>query len=59
MLKILIGRARGIPGIMILLLVMCGIAQAQGDGPSTKELGESINILWMLLAGFLVFFMQA
>jgi ammonium transporter, Amt family len=44
---------------MILLLAMCGIASAQGTGPTNKELGDSINIFWMLIAGFLVFFMQA
>ena len=59
MLKTILRRAKAIPGIMIFFLVMCGIASAQSDGPSTKELGDSINILWMLFAGFLVFFMQA
>ena len=59
MLKTILRRAKAIPGIMIFFLVMCGIASAQSDGPSTKELGDSINILWMLIAGFLVFFMQA
>jgi len=59
MLKTILRRAKAIPGIMIFFLVMCGIASAQSDGPSTKELGDSINILWMLVAGFLVFFMQA
>ena len=59
MLKTILRRAKIVPGIMILLLVTCGIASAQSDGPSAKELGESINIMWMLIAGFLVFFMQA
>ena len=59
MLKTILRRAKIVPGIMIFLLVMCGIASAQSDGPSIKELGDSINIMWMLLAGFLVFFMQA
>jgi hypothetical protein len=44
---------------MVFLLAISGIASAQGDGPTNKELGESLNILWLLLAGFLVFFMQA
>jgi Amt family ammonium transporter len=44
---------------LALLLSMCGIASAQSDGPTAKDLGESINIMWMLIAGFLVFFMQA
>ena len=55
MLKTILGRAKISPGIMIFILVMCGIAQAQSDVPSTKDLGESINIMWMLIAGFLVF----
>jgi Amt family ammonium transporter len=46
-------------GIVVFLLVVCGIASAQSDGPTSKEVGESLNIMWMLLAGFLVFFMQA
>ena len=46
-------------GSVVFLLIMSGIASAQGNGQEVKELGESINILWMLLAGFLVFFMQA
>jgi Amt family ammonium transporter len=59
MLKTILKRAKTIPGIMIFFMVMCGIASAQTDGPSTKELSDSMNILWMLIAGFLVFFMQA
>jgi Amt family ammonium transporter len=43
----------------MFLLAMSGIASAQGSGTEVKELGESINIMWMLIAGFLVFFMQA
>jgi ammonium transporter, Amt family len=46
-------------GTVVFLLVVCGIASAQSDGPTNKDLGESINIMWMLIAGFLVFFMQA
>jgi ammonium transporter, Amt family len=46
-------------GGMIFLLAMNGIAMAQSTGPTNKELGDSINIFWMLIAGFLVFFMQA
>jgi ammonium transporter, Amt family len=44
---------------IIFLLAMNGIAFAQDNGPSGKELSDSINIMWMLIAGFLVFFMQA
>jgi ammonium transporter, Amt family len=43
-----------------LLLAISGIASAQGSGSeAVKDLGDSINIMWMLVAGFLVFFMQA
>jgi Amt family ammonium transporter len=59
MLKKTLRRGRIFLGSAILLLAICGIASAQDGGPSTKDLGESINIMWMLLAGFLVFFMQA
>jgi ammonium transporter, Amt family len=44
---------------MAILLTVIGSAWAQGDGPTNKDLGEGINVLWMLIAGFLVFFMQA
>jgi Amt family ammonium transporter len=59
MLKTFLRCAKVIPLIVIFTLAMCGIAKAQGDGPSTADLGESLNIMWMLIAGFLVFFMQA
>jgi ammonium transporter, Amt family len=57
--KKILEHARIIPTSMVLLLTMSGMASAQGSGPEVKELGESINILWMFLAAFLVFFMQA
>lgn len=59
MLRNTLRRGRIFLGSAILLLAICGIASAQDSGPSTKDLGESINIMWMLLTGFLVFFMQA
>lgn len=46
-------------GTVVFLLVVCGIASAQSSGPTNKDLSESINIMWMLLCGFLIFFMQA
>jgi ammonium transporter, Amt family len=46
-------------GSLIFLLAMNGIASAQNSSPTGKELGDSINIMWMLIAAFLVFFMQA
>jgi ammonium transporter, Amt family len=42
------------------LLAMNGIASAQSGGTdAVKDLSESVNIFWVLIAGFLVFFMQA
>lgn len=46
-------------GIMAFLLLSGSAAMAQGDAPTAKDVGESLNIMWMLIAGFLVFFMQA
>ncbi len=45
--------------VMAVLLTVSGSAWAQSDGPTNKDLGEGINVMWMLIAGFLVFFMQA
>lgn len=42
----------------VLFLAFNSIVFAQED-PPTSELVEAINIMWMLIAGFLVFFMQA
>jgi ammonium transporter, Amt family len=46
-------------GAMLIILAISLPASAQSDGPTNKELGEGINVMWMLIAGFLVFFMQA
>jgi ammonium transporter, Amt family len=47
-------------GAMALMLAVTGLASAQGEEPPTTEfLGNAINIIWVLVAGFLVFFMQA
>jgi Amt family ammonium transporter len=46
-------------GVMACMLAMSDVASAQNNAPTNKDLGESINIMWMLIAGFLVFFMQA
>ncbi len=47
-------------GALVLMLAVTGIASAQGEEPPTVEfLGNAINIMWVLVAGFLVFFMQA
>jgi ammonium transporter, Amt family len=44
---------------MALMFTVNGIAAAQTNGPTNAELAVATNILWTLLAGFLVFFMQA
>ena len=40
-------------------MAFTGIASAQSTGPTTEDLATAINVMWMLIAGFLVFFMQA
>ncbi|MBN1965291.1 MAG: ammonium transporter [Anaerolineae bacterium] len=43
-----------------LLMLLPAVVQAQGgDELSTADLALSINTVWVLIAGFLVFFMQA
>jgi len=43
-----------------IFLALTRVAAAQGsEPPSAETLGQAINIMWVLLAGFLVFFMQA
>lgn len=42
----------------LLCLTFTGVAFAQ-EGPTNTDLANALNIMWMLLAGFLVFFMQA
>lgn len=45
--------------IIGLLMVTTGGAFAQDEGPDVAELATAMNTLWLLLAAFLVFFMQA
>ncbi len=45
--------------VTVLFAMATGMASAQAEPPSTEFLGNAINVLWVLLAGFLVFFMQA
>ena len=48
--------------MMILLLILATPALAQGEGPTDEQFGDlslGLNIMWMILGGFLVFFMQA
>lgn len=42
-----------------LVMLFPGLAHAQGDEESVIDLALSINTVWVLIAGFLVFFMQA
>ncbi len=43
----------------IMLALVAGPVFAQEEGSTTAELAKSINTMWVLVAGFLVFFMQA
>ncbi len=55
-----IGRRLIVPlAVLVLVLSFGGIASAQSNDPPNSELAEAINVMWMLIAGFLVFFMQA
>ncbi len=45
-----------VTGVMMLFP---GLAAAQGDEQGVLDLAVSINTMWVLIAGFLVFFMQA
>lgn len=44
---------------LIALATIAGPAFAQEEGPTAAELAKSINTVWVLIAGFLVFTMQA
>lgn len=48
-----------LPAALVVLTVVAGPAFAQGEGPSAAKLGSAIDVVWILLAAFLVFFMQA
>ena len=45
--------------VLALLVGFTGIASAESTGPTTEDLATAINVMWMLVAGFLIFFMQA
>src|SRR6476619_6548457 len=48
--------------VVILTFSIATPALADDGGPTTQEVGDltlGINILWMIMGGFLVFFMQA
>lgn len=44
---------------VVLLFATTGAAFAQEEGPSTSELAVAMDTMWLLVASFLVFFMQA
>ena len=44
---------------VIAMAVLAAPAFAEGDAPTAAELAKSINTVWVLIAGFLVFLMQA
>src|SRR5260221_14698312 len=55
-----------LPFVGILALALATPALAQGPGPTPDQVAAaasdatlSINIMWMIIGGFLVFFMQA
>src|SRR4051812_39677995 len=55
-----------LPVVALLTLVLASPAFAQGTGPTPEQVAAassdatlSINIMWMIIGGFLVFFMQA
>lgn len=47
---------RVLPVAVLLSLTLGGVAYAQDGGPTTES---QIDVIWLLLAAFLVFFMQA
>jgi Amt family ammonium transporter len=54
-----LGRLAGPALALVLMLTVNGSVSAQVAGPSGQELATATNIMWTLMAGFLVFFMQA
>jgi Amt family ammonium transporter len=47
---------RALPTTLLLTLTLGGIAYAQDGGPTSES---QIDVIWLLIAAFLVFFMQA
>lgn len=47
---------RALPIALVLTLTVASVAYAQDGGPTTES---QIDVIWLLLAAFLVFFMQA
>jgi ammonium transporter, Amt family len=51
-----------LPLVLVLALMLVTPAFAQGEGPTNETVDDialSINIMWMIIGGFIVFFMQA
>lgn len=50
---------RSAPAALLFALLVRGIAHAQEGEPTLAEVTGQIDVIWLLLAAFLVFFMQA
>jgi Amt family ammonium transporter len=50
---------RALPISLLLTLVLAGAAYAQEEAPPPVTAESQITVIWMLITGFLVFFMQA
>jgi ammonium transporter, Amt family len=48
-----------LPVALLLAFALGGLAHAQEGGPTAAEVGSQLDVIWLLLAAFLVFFMQA
>ncbi|MCO5182506.1 MAG: ammonium transporter [Anaerolineae bacterium] len=48
-----------VAGFLILLAITGGKAFAQEDGPSTGEIVIQLDVIWLFIGAFLVFWMQA
>ena len=60
MIKIVTKSSRQLPLAILLGLTLCGTALAQDDaGPTTTDLKVMADTVWVLIAGFLVFWMNA
>jgi len=45
--------------VMLLLLLATGVASAQDEAVTVEQVSQGLNTVWVLIAAFLVFFMQA
>ena len=60
MIKIVTKSSRQLPLAILLGFVLCGTAFAQDDaGPTNMDLKVMADTVWVLIAGFLVFWMNA